>query len=1236
MSGSSPASGRPGLEELRQCIGSLNKEYGLGIRAPDPTLSPSKHRQRRQSLSEGLYTRIHYLHFCHHDALVESLLRFRGEATQLSQRHVVSPAVYGDCLLKCLPDPGALLQKRIAPDATNHLQHKLPKRTKKDAYDNGLRFPTSHVDAIPGRASIRTASQNSIGTPSLSSHIDDIPVRSFNTSIRGQDSAIVILSDSEEEDVLTSVNTSFASSIQPSSRPSFPSFPSSNDTMATPNTSFGSMPDQPVPTPVSLEDRLRHVWPKHPKPGLVEPPLAVMWEVTRAAVHAGVDLSQVKLPYKPDESWHNQDKMMQSIYSLDAFRGKKKPAPSDPVSWNAALKNNFQRGQDAVTLSVSLVYRPNDSGPLFDVLVKPLRKPELGHRLGRRFGADRFLEISLQLLEDSPYKEGILKDRKFRETLIRWLSAKPHHFVGRLWVPFFVRKVDKPDRLLRIHLFAVNGNQFRMSRSPGVPAQQEVSNLEVRTNCNLPELLQWALNMSENLDQQPFKLFSRLALSLSRSWPTVTLQPHQLRHCKDDVGTHEVMNDGLGRMSRSLATKVAQALNLLETPCAFQARIGSAKGVWVIDLNDDGSDDDWLETYPSQRKWKCDFSDPRHREFEVKTWSKSSTPARINEQFIPILYNQALDKAAMRDSLSDHLRQHIRDELALDNFALSSPQACRAWLDSDMKWGGREQPGYVPFLGGLPEGHANTAAFLLDSGFDHRKLAYLNGKIRSLGEEKVDAMQTKQNFRIPQSVNMLLLADFSGTLEEGEVYVSFSSEFQVDDYKAQFLDDIDVLVSRTPAHFASDIQKVRAVYPKALRRLRDVVVFSTKGTCPLAEMLSGGDYDGDRVWVCWDRKIVDNFENDTKPQTMNLYAEGYLKKSSLRFSSLFEGKDMDSRKCADFMYEAFSFNMQKSLLGTCTKYKEKLLYHLLCPIQDPRIAKMAALLSELVDQPKQGVIFDDNAWEKFRHQVLQVFQSLSEPAYSNKDDGGPTTFRKPGSFHILDYLRFEVANSTIAEARESFHKSLKGDEIHHYDPALTSLAHSFEQRAKGSEPLKRILKQLEEDIRKVNKSWTDRVQENKRVKHKMEAIRFAVDKDFAETVNEVHQQWVDIECPPELMAQCPDSQWAFSLLGNGHNTNLWAMLKASKTFQMYYRHISKSTFIWHIAGRQLALMKGLRHESSDLRESAPVLVVPEIWGMLRPRKKVKDWFAQRRDDDSVAALDEVAQYDDDGNLQDDT
>src|SRR5690606_13556352 len=37
------------------------------------------------------------------------------------------------------------------------------------------------------------------------------------------------------------------------------------------------------------------------------------------------------------------------------------------------------------------------------------------------------------------------------------------------------------------------------------------------------------------------------------------------------------------------------------------------------------------------------------------------------------------------------------------------------------------------------------------------------------------------------------------------------------------------------------------------------------GNTSLASMLSGGDYDGDKVWVCWDQRLVMPFNNTPPP-----------------------------------------------------------------------------------------------------------------------------------------------------------------------------------------------------------------------------------------------------------------------------------------------------------------------------------------------------------------------------------
>ena len=78
---------------------------------------------------------------------------------------------------------------------------------------------------------------------------------------------------------------------------------------------------------------------------------------------------------------------------------------------------------------------------------------------------------------------------------------------------------------------------------------------------------------------------------------------HQIRRKEQDLLSPkgEVMNDGIGRMSLSVARQIRNILGLVDIPSAVQGRLGSAKGVWILDTTDSGQTD-WIETYPSQVK----------------------------------------------------------------------------------------------------------------------------------------------------------------------------------------------------------------------------------------------------------------------------------------------------------------------------------------------------------------------------------------------------------------------------------------------------------------------------------------------------------------------------------------------------------------------------------------------------------------------------------------------------------
>jgi hypothetical protein len=117
------------------------------------------------------------------------------------------------------------------------------------------------------------------------------------------------------------------------------------------------------------------------------------------------------------------------------------------------------------------------------------------------------------------------------------------------------------------------------------------------------------------------------------------------------------MNDGIGRISHSLLREVRDIMGLDFLLTAIQARIGGAKGLWMLDSISFPSDERWIEIYPSQKKWDCNWSDLAHRTLEVVSVSSYRGPATLNLQFIPILEERAIDRKLMRITICERIYQ---------------------------------------------------------------------------------------------------------------------------------------------------------------------------------------------------------------------------------------------------------------------------------------------------------------------------------------------------------------------------------------------------------------------------------------------------------------------------------------------------------------------------------------------------------------------------------------------------
>ncbi|CRJ85901.1 hypothetical protein BN1723_000038 [Verticillium longisporum] len=1004
-----------------------------------------------------------------------------------------------------------------------------------------------------------------------------------------------------------------------------------------------------------LKERLRKVWPRLPK-FLNQAPLAVCWEVTRIALHCGVDLEHLTdLCYS--DRWVDQQTLRTELYKHSPFQGKAFPEPCPEATWTAGNGNFEGPKSRAVCLSIDLSWNTNPTGPLFNVSLQPL-KLDLGHRLGRRFGSDRFLEMNFPSFTATGVPPQIKRLNGATDTIIKWLTTEKHFLAGRQWAAFFTRDVDKVAAGLaqglaawegkattktrlkqcRVCCFAEDGHSF----SPGnrIPAKADAKKANERIKMKLTEMLEWAIAIRANAAQPSLKLFSRLALSLSRTYPTIIFEPGQIIHHAEDICSKsgKVMNDGVAEMSPKAAKAIAEYLGLTDTPSAYQGRFGSAKGVWIVGTDPENKDDFEIETYPSQRKWECDFWDEDHRTFEVKTEARPLRAANLNMQFIPVLVNgdvkRGTDKHRMRNAIAKCLRTTLKEELARQRSSMDDPVQFRQWIHESFFQGYRNdrlRDQNIRFLAGLPDNEAERVNLLLDAGFQPKKLSFLRDMSYKMAFRKCELLKSKMNIKVGCSTYAKMVVDFKGVLEEGEIHLGFSTKFMDPDgqFSDTLLHGMDVLVARAPAHFPSDIQRVRAVFRSELRHLKDVIVFSIKGDSPLADLLSGGDYDGDQAWVCWDSTIVNSFQNVAYPVVPDLFALGYLEKRKGTFQDLVQknSSNMD-RAVAEFMFESFTFNMKEQFLGICTAYKERLCYDY-NGIDNSDAVALSHLVGHLVDQAKQGIVFGRDQWVRFCKGLLKNgLQDLPEPRYKaetgvNRNQRSSKDGRL-GEEHVLDYLKFRVALPLVDQEMEAFN-SLLGNEAITFDKDLLGPFDDFERLMKTSMSLgakrpepscfKMINDYLTAEIRTIRQQWSN--------------IPKAGGK-YTEAVQAIHNQWQSLEVPESASG----NEQLTMYLAAGSSAppfDTWTLLKASTTFKEYYR--SSSSFVWNIAGRQLAWIKA---SSCPKGPAGPVAVTSSMYAILRPDSGlVKGIMAKKCSADGQSVVLDDVEYDEDGTQIDD-
>ncbi|CEL04270.1 hypothetical protein ASPCAL05400 [Aspergillus calidoustus] len=765
-----------------------------------------------------------------------------------------------------------------------------------------------------------------------------------------------------------------------------------------------------------------------------------------------------------------------------------KPVPDKPTrkAWDAACGTfRTQKHSEAVVLTGDLEWCTKSEPGVLRLKLSPL-KTERSCRFGRRFGSDRFLSLTIPAPSRPP---GYLRlpdhPALLRESIALWLTQNPHRCLGRAWKPFFVEEVKqkrkgRAEPRFRVDFFAIDGVDFRDRFSPSkfrVSAKDESA--DAHTPMSLESLLEWHLSPMQNSDQTNLKLFQRMSLGLSKTFATITLKPRQVLYLRDPPN-HKVMNDGCALMSRNLANMICDSLGITgNTPSSFQGRIAGAKGLWMVDAHQSqvsaGGDDVWIQISDSQlkikphpREWR-EPVDSDKLTFEVVKWSKPLHPVDLNIQLLAILDHGG----PIKDYIADLARQGIQgvardfEEVLKHN----SPVLCRS-LAQKIRPTADSGPAFMAqSMRRLEQWMSDDIEAIIrfsEAGFTPCEFYPLRKRLGRCLRDLLDRYVDEMRFEVPLSTYAFCIADPYGVLGENEVHFGLSTNWRDEqgEFEDNLLDGIDVLVGRLPAHLPSDIQRRRAVWKPELRHFKDVIVFPTTGDHPLADLLSGGDYDGDTPWICWDQNIVRKFQNSSPPTGNENCTPEYfgLTKHSVPMR--------DIHSMSEFLDSSFTFNLTLSNLGRCTVEHEKLSYD---ESIDSRNAKeLSCLLSHLVDGRKAGVHLSETAWRQYRKKISPQVRNL--PAYKDGE-------RKPKRGNIIDYIRFTVSrverddvltNLERAFPEAAYIRSRDADLVQPWNEARRQAEadrHGIGGGAGGATSLFAILKQASRDIDELQKRW---------------------------------------------------------------------------------------------------------------------------------------------------------------------
>jgi ERCC4-related helicase len=362
------------------------------------------------------------------------------------------------------------------------------------------------------------------------------------------------------------------------------------------------------------------------------------------------------------------------------------------------------------------------------------------------------------------------------------------------------------------------------------------------------EVRSWIGDLSQL--KSPAKYLKRLGQAFSSTRETFNINQSVLDNPIEDITNDQyVFTDGCGEIGVAGAKSIVEELNLSYTPSAFQIRLGGAKGVLVVsDLdNPNLTREESIVLRESMSKFASN-----HTMLEIVAC------AGVSEAFLTRQSVLILNDLGIKEDVFMEMQEEFLSDL-------------RSLIASDAD-------AYYELKAVLPPSVIQAIDVLVRQlGVQVLVDEFLSSMALTIYHYRLTNTVMRARIPISKGRTLMGVADFTGTLQYGEVFVQYSvTDEETGITRFVTLDDIDVAVHRSPCHHPGDIRVLRckADVPVQLRHLKDCIVFPCQGPRPHPDECTGGDLDGDMFVVIWDKRLIPSRNQVQNPMTFDEDTEG--------------------------------------------------------------------------------------------------------------------------------------------------------------------------------------------------------------------------------------------------------------------------------------------------------------------------------------------------------------------------